>query len=312
MKTERPSPRFQDIDIWEPAEILDAMMAGQLSAVAAVRAALPAIKVAALAMESRLKDDGRLIYVGAGTSGRLAVQDGAELMPTFGWPRDRLLLLIAGGEQAMTRAVEGAEDEAEYAAEVVRSHGIGPKDALVAVAASGTTPFTLSCLIEANRRGALTVGIANNPDTPLLHEAQHPVLLETGPEPIAGSTRMNAGTAQRVALSLLSTLLMIRLGRVYRGVMVDVQATNKKLEKRKREMLVHLTGKPISDAEVALQRADGNVKLAVLLLHGCDLAIARALLDETCGQLRPAVDRAKEHLPNSETSDGGRRSSIKR
>jgi N-acetylmuramic acid 6-phosphate etherase len=293
MKTERPSPRFQDIDIWEPAEILDAMMGGQLSAVAAVRAALPAIERAALAMESRLKDGGRLIYVGAGTSGRLAVQDGAELMPTFGWPRDRLLLLIAGGEEAMTRAIEGAEDEAEYAAEVVRSRGIGPKDALVAVAASGTTPFTLSCLTEANRRGALTVGIANNPDTPLLREAQFPLLLETGPEPIAGSTRMNAGTAQRVALSLLSTLLMIRLGRVYRGVMVDVQATNKKLEKRKREMLVHLTHKPASEAEEALRCAEGNVKLAVLLLHGCDLETARALLDETCGQLRPAVDRVK-------------------
>ena len=293
MKTERPSPRFQDIDVWEPAEVLDAMIGGQLSAVAAVRAALPALERAGVALEARLKDNGRLIYVGAGTSGRLAVQDGAELMPTFGWPKDRLLLLIAGGEEAMMRAVEGAEDEIGYAAELARGHGVDAQDAMVAVAASGTTPFTLGCLREANRRGALTIGIANNPDTPLLREAQHPILLETGPEPIAGSTRMNAGTAQRVALSLLSTLVMIRLGRVYRGVMVDVQATNKKLEKRKRDMLVHLTGEPEPKAADALGRAGGSVKLAVLLLHGCELERAQSLLEQCGGHLRTAVDQLK-------------------
>lgn len=290
MDTERPSPRYADIDVWQPADILDAMIEGQLSAVAAVRAALPAIERAALAMDPRLRADGRLVYAGAGTSGRLAVQDGAELMPTFGWPRDRLLLLIAGGEAAMTRAVEGAEDEREYAAEQVRHHAVATGDVMIAVAASGTTPFTVSCLREANRRGALTVGIANNPDTPLLCEAGQGIFLDTGAEPIAGSTRMNAGTAQRVALSLLSTLLMIRLGRVYRGVMVDVQASNTKLAKRKREMLAYLTGTQGDEAEAALQRAGGSVKLAVLLLRGCDLDTARTLLDRTGGHLRAALD----------------------
>src|SRR5215468_11218461 len=154
MATERPSPRFADIDIWEPAEVLEAMIGGQFAAVAAVRAALPAIERAGLAMEKRLKDGGRLIYAGAGTSGRLAVQDGAELMPTFSWPRERLLLLLAGGDEAMTRAVEGAEDESGRAAELARHHQINANDALIAVAASGTTRFTLSCLREARRRGA--------------------------------------------------------------------------------------------------------------------------------------------------------------
>ena len=153
METERPSPRFADIDIWKPSDVLEAMIGGQFAAVAAVRAALPEIERAALATEKRLNGNGRLIYAGAGTSGRLAVQDGAELMPTFSWPRERLLLLIAGGEAAMVRAVEGAEDEAEHAADMVRRNQINADDVLIAVAASGSTPFTLSCLREAKRQG---------------------------------------------------------------------------------------------------------------------------------------------------------------
>lgn len=293
MDTEHPSPRFADIDLWEPAEVLEAMVGGQFAAVAAVRAAMPAIERAALEMEARLIGTGRLIYVGAGTSGRLAVQDGAELMPTFGWPRDRLLLLIAGGEEAMTRAVEGAEDEAGHAAELIRRHAVNEKDCLVAVAASGTTTFTVACLREAKLCGALTIGIANNQATPLVNEADRSILLETGAEPIAGSTRMNAGTAQRITLTLLSSLLMIRFGRVYRGVMIDVQATNKKLVKRKKEMLHHLTGKSEALVLEALKRADGSVKLAVLLLEGSDLPTAEALLRRTNGRLRAALKLAK-------------------
>src|SRR5438552_18211933 len=146
MDTERPSPRFSAIDIWTPADILDAMIEGQFAAVAAVRAARPALEAAVLAMEPRLRDGGRLVYAGAGTSGRLAVQDGAELMPTFSWPPERLVLLMAGGRDALLRAVEGAEDDAEDAAALVRRHAIDDKDALIAVAASGTTAFTIACL----------------------------------------------------------------------------------------------------------------------------------------------------------------------
>ena len=279
------------------------MIEGQFSAVAAVRAARPELARAALAVESRLRGGGRLVYAGAGTSGRLAVQDGAELMPTFGWPRDHLLLFIAGGEEAMVRAKEGAEDEIGQAIDLVRRHGITAKDVLIAVAASGTTPFTLACLREAKQRSALTVGIANNPGTPLLEEAEHPICLETGPEPIAGSTRMNAGTAQRIALSMLSSLVMIRLGKVYAGLMVDVQASNAKLVERRENMLLHLTGKSSEDVREALRRADGSVKLAVLLLKGCELDEAERVLDSAGGQLRAALALFAQARSNA----GGRR-----
>ena len=289
MDTERPSPRYSDIDVWEPADVLDAMIEGQLAAVAAVRAARAQIECAALAMEERLKGQGRLVYAGAGTSGRLAVQDGAELMPTFSWPSERLLLLIAGGDRAMVQAVEGAEDEVAQAAERIRHHDIGNEDVLIAVAASGTTPFTVTCLREAKKRAALTIGIANNRETPLLLEADHAILLDTGAEPIAGSTRMNAGTGQRITLNLLSSLVMIRLGHVFRGLMVDVQASNTKLSRRKEIMLRHLTGSDNVDASEALEAAHGSVKLAVLLLKGCELNEAKDLLQRAGGHLRKAI-----------------------
>lgn len=289
METERPSPRYANIDVWEPLDALDAMIDGQLAAVAAVRAARRQILDAALAMAERLREGGRLAYAGAGTSGRLAVQDGAELMPTFAWPEDRLLFLLAGGEKAMLRAVEGAEDESENGAELVRGRGIGPKDVLVAVAASGATPFTLSALREAKRRGALTIGMANNEGAPLLALAECPISLETGAEPIAGSTRMNAGTAQRVTLSLLSSLAMIRLGRVYGGLMVEARAVNAKLARRREKMVRHLTGKTLMEAQAALREAEGDVKLAVLVAGGCKPDEARGFLLEAGGRLRDAI-----------------------
>jgi N-acetylmuramic acid 6-phosphate etherase len=276
------------------------MIEGQFAAVAAVHAARPALERAALAVEERLRGGGRLVYAGAGTSGRLAVQDGAELMPTFSWPRERLLLLIAGGHEALIRAVEGAEDEAEHALALIKSHGVSADDVLIAAAASGTTPFTLACLRGAKQAGALTVGIANNRATPLLSEADHPILLETGPEPIAGSTRMKAGTAQRITLNLLSSLLMIRLGHVYEGLMVDVQATNNKLVKRRVDMVIHLTGRDGKDVQNALARAEGSVKLAVLLLQGCRPEEAKALLDRCGGRLRLALAELRESQAQGE------------
>src|SRR3954451_2529807 len=152
MDTERPSPRYSDIDIWEPSDIAEAMIEGQFTAVSAVRSARVALVVAVVAAEAKLRNGGRLVYVGAGTSGRLAVQDGAELMPTFSWPQDRLLLLIAGGRDALLQSVEGAEDETEHAVELIRQHAIGEHDVVIAVAASGTTPFTLTCMRESKKR----------------------------------------------------------------------------------------------------------------------------------------------------------------
>jgi N-acetylmuramic acid 6-phosphate etherase len=289
MDTERPSPRYSDIDVWDPSDIVEAMIEGQFTAVAAVMAARHALVRAALVAESRLRVGGRLVYVGAGTSGRLAVQDGAELMPTFSWPQDRLLLLIAGGKDALLQSVEGAEDAVDQAIRLVQQHNIGVNDVLIAVAASGTTPFTVSCLTEARRRGALTIGIANNRDTPILQKADYPVWLDTGAEPIAGSTRMKAGTAQRITLNIFSSLVMILLGRVYNGLMVDLQAVNKKLVQRSERILKRLTGCSGEQACEALRQANGNLKLAVLLLHGCDFNDAKGVLDRAGGQLRAAL-----------------------
>jgi N-acetylmuramic acid 6-phosphate etherase len=289
METERASPRYADIDLWEPTDILHAMIEGQMAAVAAVRASLSAIEEAARATEARLKQGGRLIYVGAGTSGRLAVQDGAELIPTFNWPKERLLLVMAGGKDALLRSAENAEDETGQAVQAIQQHAIDAIDVVIAVAASGTTPFTLACLREAKRRGALTIGIANNRGTPILDEADCSIWLDTGPEPIAGSTRMKAGTAQRVALNLLSSLVMIRLGRVHEGLMVDLQAINAKLARRSENILIRLTGRTTDEVRDALARANGSVKLAVLLLHGYSLDEATAALDRAEGRLRMAL-----------------------
>ena len=290
MNTERACPRYSSIDVWDAPDILDGIIEGQFAAVAAVHAARPAIEAAAIAMEERLRDRGRLVYIGAGTSGRLAVQDGAELIPTFGWPEDRLLLLIAGGQDALLRSVEGVEDDVGHAAQQIECHNIGADDVLVAVAASGTTPFTLACLREGRRRGALTVGIANNSGTPILNESDYAIWLDTGCEPIAGSTRLKAGTAQKITLNALSSLLMILLGKVYEGLMVDVRVLNEKLLRRSEEMLVQLTKCTRSEASNALHRASGSVKLAALLLHGCELEEATQLLNRSGGRLRGALN----------------------
>jgi N-acetylmuramic acid 6-phosphate etherase len=299
MKTEESSSRYSGIDCWEAADVLESLIEGQFSAVAAVRAAIPAVQSAAVAMEARLQERGRLVYAGAGTSGRLAVQDGAELAPTFGWPNERLLFLMAGGQAALLHSVEGAEDDIAAARQLIAQQAISTDDVLIAVAASGTTPFTLACLREARTRGALTIGIANNRGTPILEESDHPIFLDTGPEPIAGSTRLKAGTAQKITLNALSTTLMVLLGRVYRGLMIDVRASNEKLIRRSQDMLVQLTGCSRRDAQNALSMASGSVKLAVLLLHGCDLNIAENLLRRANGHLSEALDLFRERRSDS-------------
>jgi N-acetylmuramic acid 6-phosphate etherase len=289
MSTERPSPRYSDIDAWNAEDIAESIIEGQLAAVAAVYAVRRDIAAAASAIQSRLTDRGRLIYAGAGTSGRLAAQDGAELIPTFNWPEDRLLLLMAGGHDALLRSIEGAEDDVQQAITAIEQHSVTTDDVLIAVAASGTTPFTLACLREAKRSGALTVGIANNQASPILQEADYPIYLDTGSEPIAGSTRLKAGTAQKVTLNTFSSLLMILLGKIYRGLMVDVRALNEKLSRRSEDMLIQLSGCDRAEAREALVRANGRVKVAVLLLNGCDVDTAAQILDVAGGRLGAAL-----------------------
>ncbi len=288
--TEATSPRFAAMDAWASPDILNALLESQMAAVAAVRPALPALAAAADAAADRLRNGGRLVYAGAGTSGRIGVQDGAELPPTFNWPRDRLVLLMAGGETALTQAVEDAEDQDGPARQAVAAAGLGPPDVMLGLAASGATPYTLACLQAGRAAGALTIGIANSPSAPLLAAAHHAILIDTGAEPIAGSTRMKAGTAQKVALNLFSTLLMVRLGRVYRGQMVDMVASNSKLRARAVRMLQGLAGCTPDAAAAALSQAGGTVKTAVLILRGLSPEDADALLARHHGQLRQALD----------------------
>ncbi|MGA9868023.1 MAG: N-acetylmuramic acid 6-phosphate etherase [Acetobacteraceae bacterium] len=286
--TERHDDRFDALDTWDVPTMLAALWEGQMAAVAALGPALAALSRAVEAAASCLADGGRLAYAGAGTSGRIAVQDGAELTPTFDWPDDRLILLMAGGPGALLRAVENAEDRDDLARGEVAAHGIGERDVLVGLAASGATRFTVACVTEARRRGALTIGIANSGGL-LLEAVECPVLIETGAEAIAGSTRMKAGTAQKVALNLFSTALMVRLGRVYRGRMVDMLARNEKLRRRAERMLADIAGGTAEEIRVALAAADGKVKLAALILRGLDRQQAEAALARHHGRLRAAL-----------------------
>jgi len=288
-ETETASLRYRGLDTWDSATLLEALCESQMAAIAAVRTALPELEAAAAAMVERLAGSGRLVYAGAGASGLLALQDGLELPQTFGWPRQRLVLLVAGGDQL--QQLGGAEDDAEVGREAVAALHLGAADVLLGVAASGTTPYTVAALEAAGASGALTVAIANNPDTPMLRAAACPVLLNTGAEVVAGSTRMKAGTAQKAALNLLSTLVMTRLGHVHDGYMVDMVIDNAKLRQRGLTILSAISGRPREKAAEALAQCQDRIKPAVLVLHGLQAAEALRLLEETRGSLRAALAR---------------------
>ena len=289
MSTERINERFADLETWPSLDLVRAFHEDQLAAIAAVGPALPAIAKAADAAAARLADTGRLIYVGAGTSGRIGVQDGVELTPTFNWPQERLLFILAGGEDAVLQSVEGAEDSADDGQWNILKAGVNACDVVIGLAASGATPFTVAAIKYAALLGALTIGVANNRDAPLLAACAHPILIETGAEAIAGSTRMKAGTAQKVFCNLFSTLVMVRLGRVYRGLMVDMRASNEKLRRRAVQMVARLTDCDPAQAETALDQAEGDVKLAVMIASGFAPAQAQDALSRHSGDLRAAL-----------------------
>lgn len=289
MGTEDISARYLDLDLWGTEQGVKALHEGQVEAVAAVGPALAAIAAAVDAAVPLLRRGGRLIYAGAGTSVRIGVQDGAELFPTFSWPRDKVAFAIAGGEGALLRAVENAEDSAPDGVSRIAELEVGADDVVIGLAASGNTPYTVAAIEEARRRGALTIGIANNANTRLLSASEYPVLVETGPEAIAGSTRMKAGTAQKIVLNILSTMLMVRLGKVYRGLMVHMKPTNEKLRHRAVQMVMMVAGCTDVVAVDALQSAGGDVKLAVLLASGADMDAASSALKLHDGNLRFAL-----------------------
>lgn len=295
MSTEGTSRRYLELDLWPTADAVLAMFEAQLAAAAAVKDQVTPLARAAEEAAERLENpSGRLVYVGAGTSGRLAVLDGVELEPTFGWSSERLVYGIAGGMAALNGSIENAEDDSKSGNELVRSAKLNGDDVVIGVSASGTTPYTLTAVREACAAGALTIALSSNADAPLLLAAAHPIFLDTGYEPVSGSTRMKAGTAQKIALNLLSTSIMLRLGRIYDGLMVDMRVSNQKLRRRAIAMVAQISGTDVEEARAALVVAENHIKLASLVAMGLSAEKAGKLLAQSGNNLRTAIVRYRE------------------
>ncbi len=292
LKTETPSTQHANLDQYSARDLVNAFADDQINAVNAVRAASPQLAAAVDAAVPRLEAGGRLIYVGAGTSGRLGLLDSVELYPTFSWPRERAIALLAGGRDAIFQAVEGAEDNREQGAADLIASAAGPNDVVIVLAASGSTPYALGALAAARRSGALTIGIANNPDAPVATEAEIGVTLDTGSELISGSTRLKAGTAQKIALNTFSSAVMVRLNKVYGNLMVDLTPTNAKLMRRTVNLTMLATGADESVARAALQACGFHVKVAIVAIaSNISVADAKVRLADAQGSVRLAISR---------------------
>jgi N-acetylmuramic acid 6-phosphate etherase len=292
-KTEDSNPRSRGIDRKSTSEILRVLNREDALVARAVEAEIPRIAAAVDAIVKAIERGGRLIYVGAGTSGRLAVLDAAECPPTFGTPPRMVQAIIAGGEKALRHAVEGAEDSARDGARDLSRISIASNDVVVGIAASGATPYVLGALKFAQQKGAVTVGITANPNSPLARLAKIAIAPKTGAEAIAGSTRMKAGTAQKMVLNLLSTTAMIRLGRVYENWMVHVALTNQKLKRRGVRILEEATGASMAEAERALRSTRHDLPAALVMLGtGASSSEARRHLAATRGNVRQAIRAA--------------------
>lgn len=291
MQTEQQNPNTMAIDSLSTLDMLRVINAEDMKVAQAVQAVLPAVAQAIDAIVERLKRGGRLIYIGAGTSGRLGVLDAVECVPTFGVPPTMVQGILAGGMPAMIRSVEGAEDNPELAREDLRALPLTADDAVVGIAASGTTPYVIGALEYARVAGAVTIGIACNAPAPVLDAADIAIGVVVGPEVITGSTRLKSGTAQKLVLNMISTGSMIKLGKVYGNLMVDVQATNIKLVQRAKRILMAITG--LTDDSAAadlLDAADREVKTAIVMhKRGVDAAEARRLLAAAGGMLRAVI-----------------------
>ena len=290
LATEAVRPGLEDLDLRSPAAVVHLVLAAEREAQRALALAAPALADAAEAIAARLLAGGRLFYVGAGTPGRLAMLDAAELGPTYSAPPGMVVPLLAGGLPAMLRAVEGAEDDEHGAAAALEQHDLRPGDAVVGITASGRTPFVLAALRCATRGGALAVAIVNNTGSPCARVADLAVEILTGAELVAGSTRMMAGTAQKIALNAISTSVMIALGKTHGPYMVDVAATNVKLRRRAVRILCQVTGATEPQAAASLAQADGRVKPAIVaLLAGVGPAEALQRLEQSGGRVRTAI-----------------------
>jgi N-acetylmuramic acid 6-phosphate etherase len=290
LTTERIRPELAGLDLLPTDELLRVMNDGDAAVPAAVARVLPRLAAAVDGIAGRMARGGRLVYAGAGTAGRIGVLDASECPPTFGTAPEQVVGLIAGGERAVTQAVEGAEDDAKAAVADLEALRLAPADSVVGVSASGRTPYAVAAVRHARALGALTVGVACNAGSELGAAAEHRVEVVVGPEVLAGSTRLKAGTAQKLVLNMVSTAVMVRLGKTYGNLMVDLRATNDKLRARAQRLVAEVTGAPGTDIAQALSATDGAVKPAILiLLRGCDARTAADLLAAHQGNLRAAL-----------------------
>lgn len=290
MTTERRNPRTMQLDMMSELEIVTAMNDEDARVPLAIAKKLPEIAQAARWAVEAFEQGGRLFYMGAGTSGRLGVLDAAECPPTFGVDPGMVVGLIAGGEEAFIKAVEGAEDSVQLAEDDLRSHNLTSKDFVVGIAASGRTPYVLGGLAYAKSVGCRTAAIACNTGSAVGKAADLAIEVEVGPEVLTGSTRLKSGTAQKLILNMISTTSMVRTGKAYQNLMVDVMQTNEKLHTRAENIVMDATGVERAEARAAIDAAGGSVKCAItMLLANCTAAEAQSRLDAANGHVRTAI-----------------------
>jgi len=296
LTSEARNPDTQDIDLLPTAEILEKINTADRDVPPAVHRELPQIAAAVDEIVAAFKCGGRLIYMGAGTSGRLGILDAVECPPTYGVPEDMVIALIAGGGEAVYRAQEGAEDNPDLGREDLQKIRLTEKDVVVGIAASGRTPYVIGGLRYARQLGCTTVALSCNKSAAIANEADIAILPEAGPEILTGSTRMKAGTAQKLVLNMLTTASMIRLGKVFYNLMVDVKATNAKLVGRTRRIVMEATGVSYEEADRVLSQCDHNAKLAIMMiLSGLDADAAERALAEASGFLRLALQNTRDN-----------------
>jgi N-acetylmuramic acid 6-phosphate etherase len=299
-KTEAQNPLTRGLDGKSTIGILHLLNREDARVTRAVRRELPDIARAVDAIVKSIRGGGKLVYVGAGTSGRLAILDAAECPPTFGTPPRMVQVIIAGGERALRHAIEGAEDSVGIGARDLAATGIKRGDVVVGISASGETPYVIGAISLAKRHGAVTVGVTSNPRSALVRRSRIAITLDTGPEAIAGSTRMKAGTAQKMVLNLLSTASMVRLGRVYGNWMIYVALTNQKLRRRGERILEEATGASPSAARHALRHSGHNLPVAlIMLLTGADARDAARGLAQSGGNVSQALKATKMQPVNT-------------
>ena len=290
LHTESDNPASRFIDKLATSEIVALINAEDAKVAAAVRIALPQVSHAVEAIVRALSAGGRLYYIGAGTSGRLGVLDAVECVPTFSVPPDLVQGIIAGGETALTQAVEGAEDDPAQARHDLQQRGVSAADVVCGIAASGRTPYVIGALHYARELGAATIAVSCNPDSPIGALAAVSISVDLGPEIISGSTRMKAGSAQKMILNMLSTAAMIRIGKVYGHLMVDVKVTNRKLAERAVRLVRQITGVDTARAQWLLAQSDNEVKTAIVMqTKEVDAESARQLLEQAGGRLRALI-----------------------